>query len=272
MKRSYYQIEGDLLSARSIPLEEQNRHLPLIRQTLFTSLPIEILGTIVTHISPNACDLQHVLRFFLIEFGISLVKHATIYSNAQLQLLNILKEILSTTQPCIFEKCREFNLVNISYCASKAKARKVTINTQYESIQTILSAKYSEIYTFINYCLCECCKQNFSDKEEVLDEKLDCEVILCDTCGSFNKKWPFFDDVIDYEMLRKSPSLQYRWMTEAKFKKLCRLSRKEPVHFFFNRVRQRTLIKGKDIKRYYLLKDALPFIDVKFKKKVIYKL
>lgn len=272
MKRSYYQIEGDLLSARSIPLEEQNRHLPLIRQTLFTSLPIEIIGLIVTYISPNAFNLQHVLRFLLLEFGISLVKHATIYSNVQSLLLDMLRKILSATQPAVFEKCREFNLVNISYCASKTKARRVDINTQYQSIQTILSAKYSEIYTFINYCLCECCKQNFSDKDEVLDEKLKSDVTLCDTCGSFNNKWPFFGHFVDYEVLRRRPSLQYTWITEARFKKLCCIPRSHPIKFFFDQVRQRILFKGKESKRYYLLKDALPYIKPECRKDVIYKL
>lgn len=264
MKRSHYQIEGDYISSPHISLDENRRYLGLKWKTLFIHLPVDVLAEIIKHLECDAYTLQQFSRFLFVEFGVSFTKHDKLYSGIKLQLLDMLKERFSLAQPSLFRACKEATLRRIDYCATRGNNHYVVdIDHQFKAIRMILDASHTEIYTLVNDPLCECCTKAFSDSHD--------EVLLCNQCNRwhYNRENLFKENIVDCQMLQRNPSKQYAWLTESKLKRLCKIKRNQEISnvSFYNRIRQKmTMTRKGNSQQQYLLKDALPFIDAKFKK------
>lgn len=289
MKRNHYQISGDTVVGLGYLKSPKvlAKHNPKLDNTsYFSGLPGDVILLILGEVAYfGAQDLQNLMRYVLLVFGVSLEQHLEKYPEWQTEILSGCKKLLDIRYPVLFKDCRNDRLDRINRCSDVPHSNHYNgYAAKYEdrisSLIAILNADYLELFAFTNHHLCECCGgAQFANVHYAIGEETPLvyatgerrpHIPLCAKCDDGKVDNTFTEAIVDCWGLQKIPILQYRWLSEAKLRKFCSLKKNADIAAYLEEhdttVRIKRFVIRNVSKPFYLLKDALPLILPKFKR------
>lgn len=260
MKRGFHEIEGDVWRIKNNSLSGVRHRLidndtPKEQSdTYFAWLPVEVISIVATYvIKGQATDYQAFVRYILPVFGISLIKHHKSHTEIQTTLLGHLQRILVSQRNALFKECLHERLARIRDCVQTTSMFIVKSEEQLLSAQAISNAPFVELYTLINYNLCECCKDTLA-----IERRHHLSFNLCQECGvhmRFDERVKDTAKIFDY----REQACVYCVISDKKLRQWSDIKKGDPLLAALKSYRP--LGSERD---FYLMKDVLPYIKDKF--------